>query len=69
MSVKEELVKIVGKGNVSDTPEDLDKYAKDESPVHPVRPRYVVRPGSGDEVQKIVNWANETLTPLVPVGR
>ena len=68
MSVKEELVKIVGKGNVSDTPEDLDKYAKDESPVHPVRPRYVVRPGSGDEVQKIVNWANETLTPLVPVS-
>ena len=68
MSVKEELVKIVGKGNVSDTPEDLDKYAKDESPVHPVRPRYVVRPGSSDEVQKIVNWANETLTPLVPVS-
>jgi len=68
MSVKEELVKIVGKDNVSGAPDDLDKYAKDESPVHPVRPRYIVRPASGDEVQKIVNWANESLTPLVPVS-
>jgi len=68
MSVKEDLVKIVGKSKVSEAPEDLDKYAKDESPVHPVRPRCVVRPGSADEVQKLVNWANETLTPLVPVS-
>jgi FAD/FMN-containing dehydrogenase len=68
MSVKEDLMKIVGKGNVSDAPEDLEKYAKDESPVHPVRPQCIVRPGSGDDVQKLVTWANETITPLVPVS-
>ncbi len=68
MSVKEDLTRIVGKGNVSDAPEDLDKFAQDESPVHPVRPQCIVRPGSADEVQKLVNRANETLTPLVPVS-
>jgi FAD/FMN-containing dehydrogenase len=68
MPEKEDLIKIVGKNNVSDAPEDLDKYAKDESPAHSVRPRCVVKPRSADDVQKIVNWANETLTPLVPVS-
>lgn len=68
MPEKEDLTKIVGKDNVSEAPEDLDKYARDESPVHPVRPRCVVKPGNVDEVQKIVNWANKTLTPLVPVS-
>ena len=29
----EELTKIVGKDNVSEAPEDIDNYAKDESPV------------------------------------
>lgn len=66
--MKDELTKIVGKANVSDAPEDLDKYAKDESLVHPVRPRCIVKPGNTDEVQQVVNWANKTLTPLVPVS-
>jgi len=68
MSVKEDLTRIVGKDNFSDAPEDLDKFARDESPVHPVRPRCIVRPGSADDVQKLVTWANKTLTPLVPVS-
>ena len=68
MPVKEELTKIVGKANVYDAPEELDKFIKDESLVHPVRPKCVVRPGNSDEVQKIENWANKTLTPLVPVS-
>jgi FAD/FMN-containing dehydrogenase len=28
----------------------------------------VVRPGTADEVMRIVKWANETMTPLVPVS-
>jgi len=68
MSEKEELTRIVGKDNISDAPGELDKYAKDESPVHPVRPRCIVKPSDADQVQKIVKWANETLTPLVPVS-
>ena len=31
-------------------------------------PWAVVRPGSAEEVQRIVAWANETATPLVPVS-
>lgn len=68
MPVKEDLIKIVGEGNVSQAPDDLNKYAKDESPVHPVRPRCVVKPGDAEQVQNIVKWANETLTPLLPVS-
>jgi hypothetical protein len=68
MSIIMELSKLVGKDNVSDISEELDKYTKDESFVHPVRPRCIVKPANTDEVQKVVKWANETLTPLVPVS-
>jgi len=68
MFKKEDLIEIVGASNISDTPEDLDKYSRDESFVHPIKPRCVAKPGNGDEVQKLVKWANETLTPLVPVS-
>lgn len=68
MPIKEELVKILGKDKVSDKPDDLGKYAKDESFMHPVTPRCVVKPDNIEEIQKVVNWANETLTALVPVS-
>lgn len=65
---KEELIKIVGKRNVLDDPQTLDTYSKDESFVRPMKPRFVVRPKNAEEVQEIVKWANQTLTPLVPVS-
>lgn len=65
---KEELAKIVGKGNVLDDPGTLDAYSKDQSFVPTRKPRFVVKPDSVDEVQKIVQWANQTSTPLVPVS-
>ncbi len=68
MFEKEELIKILGKDNVSDAPEELVKYAKDESFVHPINPQCVVKPSNTDQVQKLVKWANKTLTPLVPVS-
>jgi FAD/FMN-containing dehydrogenase len=68
MSQREDLVKIVGTENVFDDPKTLEEYGKDESFVHPMRPRYVVKPRNAEEVQGIVRWANETLTPLVPVS-
>ena len=46
----------------------LDAYAKDISFVNPVRPAGVVRPKSAEEVQRIVEFANRTGTPLVPVS-
>ena len=68
MIEKGKLVKIVGAGNVSYEQATLDEYSSDMSFVNSVRPTCVVKPADSDEVQKIVNLANETLTPLVPVS-
>jgi hypothetical protein len=68
MIEKKKLVKIVGAGNVSDEKTTLDEYSRDISFVNAVRPVCVVKPKNTDEVQKIVNLANETQTPLVPVS-
>jgi hypothetical protein len=63
-----ELAKIVGSSNVLDSPMVLEEYSKDSSFVPKISPRCVVKPGNVEEVQGIVKWANETLTPLVPVS-
>jgi len=68
MALKEELAGIVSSECVVDDPETLDAYSKDFSFVKPVKPRAVVKPGSADEVQALVRWANQTATPLVPVS-
>jgi hypothetical protein len=62
------LEEIVGKGNVIDSGDHLDAFSKDESFVNPVRPRCVVRPSHREAVQRLVKWANETGTPLIPVS-
>ncbi len=62
------LAEIVGSANISRAPEVLEAYSRDISFVNPVRPAYVVRPATPQEVQKIVKLANETSTPLVPVS-
>jgi FAD/FMN-containing dehydrogenase len=36
--------------------------------VNAVRPMFVVKPQNGEAIQKLVNLANETQTPLVPVS-
>src|SRR4030042_4108792 len=68
MIEKEKLVKIVGAGNVSYAKATLDEYSRDTSFVNTVRPVCVVKPKNASDVKKIVNLANETLTPLVPVS-
>ena len=67
-SKKDELVAIVGKGNVLDDQETLEAYSRDQSFVPPRKPRFVVKPKETAEVQGIVKWANQTATPLVPVS-
>jgi FAD/FMN-containing dehydrogenase len=68
MGDKEKLEKIVGSDNVSEEPEILEEYSRDLSFVPRLRPRYVVKPENAQQVKNIVEWANETLTPLVPVS-
>jgi FAD/FMN-containing dehydrogenase len=63
-----ELARIVGNDNILDSPTVLESYSKDSSFVNRIMPKCVVKPGNVDEVQRIVKWANETLTPLVPIS-
>ena len=62
------LVKIVGAANVSHEQAVLNEYSRDMSFVNTVKPEYVVKPRNADDVEKIINLAKETLTPLVPVS-
>ncbi len=62
------LEEIVGKSNVNDDQAVLAQYAADESFCKPLSPRFVVKAENADQVEKLVKWANETATPLVPVS-
>ena len=66
--IKSKLEHIVGKENVSTTPEDIEKYSVDESPLEPHPPEIVVKPFSTEEVQGILKLANEFKVPVTPMG-
>ena len=66
--IGDELAKIVGAGNVSQDQRRLEEYSRDMSFVNPVKPEYVVKPRNAGDIERIVNLAKETLTPLVPVS-
>ncbi len=67
-SMKQNLVGIVGAKNVIDSPEVIESYSKDESFATPIKPFFVVKPENAEQVEKLVKWANESKTPLVPVS-
>jgi len=62
------LAEIVGQDGVLDHPAMEESFSLDRYLVPAMRPSCRVKPRSVDEVQKIVLWANETRTPLVPVS-
>jgi hypothetical protein len=66
--MKERLIGILGKENVSDDPKALDVFASDRSFAKPIRPVMAVKIKDVGQVQSVVKWANETKTPLVPVS-
>jgi len=67
--IKQELLAgIVGKTNVTTKRETLDSYAGDVSFISPIRPDCVVKPRNLEDVEKLVKYARETNTPLVPVS-
>jgi FAD/FMN-containing dehydrogenase len=68
MAEEKELAKIVGSSHVLGGVAVLDDYSRDLSFTPRMVPRCVVRPGSVEEVQGVVKWANHTLAPLVPVS-
>ena len=61
------LKKIVGNDNVSDDSADLYVYSSDAS-VHQAMPSVIVRPKTTEEVQKIMEYANNNLIPVIPRG-
>ena len=63
--VKNDLVGIVGKENVWDDSAALEEYSGGPAQNTPAA---VVRPANTDEVQRVVKWANESRTPLIPVS-
>ena len=65
---KARLAEIVGPDRVVDDPGIGESFSLDRALRPAMRPSFKVRPGSVDEIQEIVLWANETRTPLVPVS-
>ncbi len=65
----EALGSIVGVKYVADDLPVLLSYTRDMSPFPPAKPQgVVVLPGSVEEVVELVRLANQTLTPLIPIG-
>jgi FAD/FMN-containing dehydrogenase len=62
------LTDTIGKQRVISEPDVLESYSHDNSFTPPLPPRLVVQPRDADEVQKVLMWANQTKTPLVPVS-
>ena len=62
------LEEIVGKENVSSRIEERYFYSKDAGATDPCMPDYVVLPNSTEQVQAIVNFANEKKIGITPIG-
>ena len=62
------LAEIVGAGNVSADLATLEAYAADHSFVGKMTPQFVVKVDRRETIQKLVNLAKETQTPLIPVS-
>lgn len=63
--LKDDLASIVGKENIRDDPAALEEYIGGHAQHMPAA---VVRPANTGEVERIVTWANENRTPLIPVS-
>jgi hypothetical protein len=68
MNLRDKLLEIVGVKNISDDPKVLEQYSKDFSLAPKGMPNIVVKPKEAAEVQKVVQFANEHLIPVVPVS-
>lgn len=68
MGAKNDLEQIVGKNNVSDAGEDLNRYSRDLSFLPSGLPDVVARPETSEQVAAIVRWAGTNNVPVVPVS-
>lgn len=63
-----DLIDIVGSENYFDSPEVLDSFSRDYSFAPPRRPKAVVKVKEAAIARQVVEWANLTKTPLIPVS-
>jgi hypothetical protein len=68
MFEKDKLIGIVGSENVFHSDIELKEYSRDLSFVNSVKPRCIVKPQNGKDVEMIVKIANETRTSLIPIS-
>jgi len=68
MAESDSLQAIFGKANVDNDPARMEAYARSHSFEPGFRPWFAVKPADAPQVEKLVKWANETKTPLVPVS-
>jgi hypothetical protein len=64
-----DLGRIVGAANVEIRPTALVPYRTDATFGFSGIPQAVVRPGSTDEVSRILRWANQRGIPVVPAAQ
>lgn len=60
--------KVVGNANTITDVKELEKYSRDHSFVKPAMPSCVVRPGSVEEVQELLSYANKFVVPVTPLS-
>ena len=65
--MKKRLSNIVGAGNVSDNPLDLEAYSYCSSETK-LKPKLVVWPQTTNQVRKVILYANQTHTPIIIRG-
>ncbi|MFW9921266.1 MAG: FAD-binding oxidoreductase, partial [Candidatus Thorarchaeota archaeon] len=63
-SIYNDLAKIVGAANISNNLELLEQFVKNDREI----PQLVVWPASAEEVSRIVELANKTYFPLIPIS-
>jgi FAD/FMN-containing dehydrogenase len=68
MAVKEELRNLVDQGRVVDEAEALEPLLRNSSFVKGAMPECIVRPSNTNEIRAIIEWANESKVPLIPVS-
>lgn len=69
MDLKSELSGILSPEHIIDSPDVVSAYSKDHSLMSANSvPDIVVRPENAEQVQKIVEYANNTLIPIVPIS-
>ena len=66
--VEKKLEDILNTSTVIDNADVLAEYSGDLSFTPRVEPKLILKPRNAEEVQKVVQWANDELAPLVPVS-